>query len=243
MTAPLHQPQLIAFDLDGTLIDTAADLAAAANLMLSMLGTRVLPEERIRQFIGRGIEQLVSESLSESLGRSPRPPVLLAATMLFRQLYSQGLFSRSRVYPGVVDTLRTLADMGLTLCCLTNKAAHYSLRLLRLAKLDDYLTFTLCAEDSIQMKPSPWLLLTACDRTGVTPDQMLYVGDSPIDVAAARAAGCASVTVDYGYAIGTQLLAAAPDQVIGDLRELLMLLPLRRVAPSLAAGTGPEVLH
>src|SRR5882757_2397023 len=97
----------VAFDLDGTLIDTMGDLAAAVNLMLSMLGARELPESRVRALVGNGVEQLVLRALNESVGNTATHSAQRSAALaLFRRLYSQGLFKRSKVYPGVVQALR-----------------------------------------------------------------------------------------------------------------------------------------
>ena len=189
-----------AFDLDGTLIDTMGDLAAAVNLMLGMLGARELPESRVRALVGNGVEQLVLRSLTESLGSLPSHPAQRSAALaLFKRLYGQGLFKRSRVYPGVMPTLQSLREAGIRLCCITNKDSAFTEPLLREAGLGDYFTFTLCADRPEERKPSPYMLLAACSRLGISPGNMLFVGDSSMDIAAARAAGCPVVAVSYGY--------------------------------------------
>src|ERR1700724_763419 len=101
----------VAFDLDGTLIDTMSDLTAAVNLMLSMLGARELPDPRVRALVGDGVDQLVLRALIESVGNPPTQAAQRSVALaLFRTLYGQGLFKRSKVYPGVVEALRSLAD-------------------------------------------------------------------------------------------------------------------------------------
>ena len=189
-----------AFDLDGTLIDTLGDLAAAVNAMLSLLGGRELPEPRVGALVGNGVEQLVLNALKESLGKIPTQPAhRSAALMLFRRLYRQRLFSRSQVYPGVVQGLQALVDQGISLCCITNKDSMFAEPLLRESGLSRFLAFTLCADRAEDRKPSPNMLLSACTRFGVAPAEMLYVGDSGLDIAAARAAGCPVIAVSYGY--------------------------------------------
>src|ERR1700754_69203 len=122
MPKPTERIRAVAFDLDGTLIDTMGDLAAAVNLMLGMLGGRELPEARVRALVGNGVEQLVIRALEESVGSSATHAAQRsAAHTLFRRLYGQGLFKLSSVYPGVVETLRSLVDAGISLCCITNK--------------------------------------------------------------------------------------------------------------------------
>jgi len=199
----------IAFDLDGTLIDTMPDLTRAVNLTLSMLGARELPEARVRALVGDGVEQLVLRAVSESLGGPPRHSAhRVAALDLFRRVYRNGLYRQSRVYAGVTQTLRSLSSAGISLCCITNKDSAFALPLLEQAGLSRLLTLTLCADRPQDRKPSPNMLLAACSRLGVLPGKMLYVGDSGVDVAAARAAHCPVVLVTYGY--GRDRLAEHP---------------------------------
>jgi phosphoglycolate phosphatase len=190
----------VAFDLDGTLIDTMGDLAASVNLMLGMLGAKELPEARIRALVGNGVETLVQRALTESVGNSATHAAQRSAALaLFRRIYSQGLFKHSRVYPGVVAALRSLSATGLSLCCITNKDSAFAEPLLRAAGLSGFFSFTLCADRAQDRKPSPNMLLAACSRIGITPAEMLYVGDSSMDIAAARAAGSPVIAVSYGY--------------------------------------------
>jgi phosphoglycolate phosphatase len=201
----------VAFDLDGTLIDTMGDLAAAVNLMLSMLGARELPEARVRALVGNGVEQLVVRALVESVGSSATHAAQRSAALaLFRRLYGQGLFQHSKVYPGVVPALRSLAAAGISMCCITNKDSVFAEPLLRAAGLSEFFAFTLCADRAEDRKPSPNMLLAACSRLGITPAEMLYVGDSSMDIAAARAAGSPVIAVNYGY---------GKDHVTGDAMQ------------------------
>ncbi len=210
-----------AFDLDGTLIDTAPDLGAAANRMLETLGYRSLAEHRISALIGDGIEQFVVRTLTESLGKAPPRAALPEAAALFGRLYGERLFERSRVYPGVPEALRALDYAGVALCCVTNKHSTFTMPLLEAADLRHFFAFTLCADRVEKRKPNPDLLLAACDHLGVIPDEMLYVGDSHTDIAAADAAGCRAVMVDYGYENGRPLNEVRPDAIIGNLTEIV----------------------
>ncbi|MGQ0834152.1 MAG: phosphoglycolate phosphatase [Gammaproteobacteria bacterium] len=213
----------VAFDLDGTLIDTAPDLGAAANMMLLILGGKPLPEERIPEMIGAGIDRFVARVLTDSSGAEPNGALQSSAAALFRDLYGRQPFERSRVYPGVAEALRALAGAGITLCCVTNKESRFVLPLLEKAGLRELFACTLCAERDEDRKPSPALLHGACAHLDVEPARMLYVGDSRTDVAAARAAGCRVVTVDYGYHGGVPLADARPDAIIGNLQEITAL--------------------
>jgi len=220
----------VAFDLDGTLIDTMGDLAASVNLMLGMLGAKELPESRVRALVGNGVETLVQRALTESVGSSATHAAQRSAALaLFRRVYGQHLFKRSKVYPGVAETLRALNEAGLALCCITNKDSAFAEPLLRAAGLGGYLSFTLCADRAEDRKPSPNLLQAACSRLGIAPAEMLYVGDSSMDIAAARAAGSPVVAVSYGY--GKDHAGGPgevqPDGHVDDLTEIVALCVLQ----------------
>jgi phosphoglycolate phosphatase len=211
-----------AFDLDGTLVDTMPDLCAAVNLMLVMLGANELPESRVRALVGNGVEQLVVRALTESLGKPPAFPAQRAAALtLFRRLYRNTVYKNSAVYPGVEQTLRSLAEAGIALCCITNKDSAFAIPLLEQARLARYFRFILCADRMQDRKPGPGLLLAACSRFAIAPAEMLYVGDSGIDVAAARAAGCPVVTVSYGYGKDHSGPDADPDGSVDKMTDIL----------------------
>lgn len=214
--------QAVAFDLDGTLIDTAPDLTAACNMMLAILGGHPLSELRVTALIGSGVEQLVAGVLTLSRGgAAPDPTQLETAATLFRDFYRARLFQRSRIYPGVIESLRALGRAGVFSCCITNKESAFALPVIEAAGLGDLIGFTLCADRAEDRKPSPNMLLTACARIGIKPPRMLYVGDAQSDVLAARAAGCRVVAVDYGYHNGLLLAAAGADGVVSNLTELV----------------------
>lgn len=210
----------VAFDLDGTLVDSAPDLAAAANGMLAALGLRALPQERVTAMIGEGIDALVSRALAESAGRDPAAGELAAASHRFHEIYAGAVFRASRVYPGVMDGLERLAARGVPLGCITNKAARFTKALLGESGLARRLSFVECAESAEQRKPAPFLLRKACGDLSIAPGDLLYVGDSAIDVAAARAAGCPVVLVAYGYNRGRPASEAGADAVIRSVAEL-----------------------
>jgi phosphoglycolate phosphatase len=216
--------EAVAFDLDGTLIDTAPDLAAAANMMLSRLGTRPLPEGCIPALIGDGVDSFVARVLEESRHWSKVEPVLrAAATTLFASFYEQHLADRSSIFPGVIPALDLLGNAGLPLCCVTNKESRFALPLLEACGLRARFATILCADSPEDRKPSPSMLLAACAQLGVEPQQLLYVGDSPPDIAAARAAKCRVVAVSYGYSAQQALAAAQPDGIVSCLTRLPMI--------------------
>jgi phosphoglycolate phosphatase len=212
----------VAFDLDGTLIDTAPDLGAAANMMLVILGGRPLLEQQVPKLIGAGIDEFVKRVLVLS-GATSNGTLESTAAMLFRNLYGQHLFERSRIYPGVVNTLRTLHAGGRTVCCVTNKESKFALALLEFAGLEGFFSAVLCADRPEDRKPSPNLLRAACAHAGVEPAKMLCVGDSRADIGAAHAAGCRVVAVDYGYHRDLPLADLHPDAIVSNIEEIMEL--------------------
>lgn len=209
----------VAFDLDGTLIDTAPDLAAAANGMLATLGGRPLAEPQVPALIGAGIDEFVQRVLTLS-GLAPDRP---AAALMFRKLYGERLFERGRIYPGVVKTLRALRSDGRRLYCVTNKESGFTLALLQLAGLGYLFQAVFCADRPEDRKPSPNLLRAACAHADIEPAKLLLVGDSRADIGAAHAAGCRVVAVDYGYQRDLSLADPRPDAVVGHVEDLFEL--------------------
>lgn len=121
---------VVAIDLDGTLVDTAQDLALAANRMLSLLSLPGVSEADVRGFIGQGITSLVTRCIEHASAGNQRVPEVAAARELFERMYEEGGHRRSRLYPGVIAGLDGLAAAGFRLCCITNKARRFTTSLL-----------------------------------------------------------------------------------------------------------------
>jgi phosphoglycolate phosphatase len=218
----------VGFDLDGTLIDTLPDLATALNAMLAQFSHAQLPEARIRSLVGDGAESLVQRALAAAAQPGLAPPPAREALAIFKELYARQLFSRSRVYPGVMPTLQALTRAGLALCCITNKDETLAQPLMREAGFEPHLAFTIGTRTREDRKPRPAMLLRACARLAVAPANMIYVGDSTVDMQAARAAGCRAVGVSYGYDERIRSGAGDADALIdtiGALTSLAGVLP------------------
>ncbi len=216
----------VAFDLDGTLVDTLPDLAAAVNATLATLGAPPLAQARIKALVGDGADQLVLRAVDESMGAasaraSVEPSQRLIALDHFFRFYSEHLFVRSRLYPDTLQTLRELAAADIRMCCVTNKSSRFALPLLDLAGLAPFFAFTLCADRTEERKPSPALLLEACRRFGTAPEETLYVGDSHTDVVAAQAAGCRVAAVTFGYHKSGAFEKLRADAIVARLAELV----------------------
>jgi phosphoglycolate phosphatase len=163
----------------------------------------------------------VDRALNASFSAEPHQTMRSEAHLLFGKLYSQHVFLRGRVYSGAAEMLVTLRSAGIALCCVTNKDSAFALPLLEATGLREYFSFILCADRIEDRKPSPKLLLAACSRLNVSPDEVLYVGDSQTDIFMAQAAGSRVVVVDYGYNHGLPFDDPKPDAIVSHLSEIV----------------------
>lgn len=214
----------VMIDLDGTLLDTAQDLAEAANMMLRELGRTELPLEVIQSYIGKGVQRLVKRTLTGSLDGEPDPELFGRAMPMYERDYAITLCYNTRPYPGVLEGLEALYKAGFRLACVTNKAEAFTLPLLRATGLMDYFDIVLSGDSLPQKKPDPLPLLHACDQFGIQASEMLLIGDSLNDTQAARAAGCHVFCVPYGYNEGRDVHELDCDAIVSSLYEATKLI-------------------
>ena len=190
----------VAFDLDGTLVDSVADLTHAANLLLTELGRPPVDLPAVRSFVGDGAPKLVERVLAAT-GGVPAEEEADRCLARFLTIYEADPSAHSQLYPGVADTLDALAAAGLRLGVCTNKPMAATLRLLDDLGIAGRFAAVVGGDSYPTRKPSPEPVLGLLDRLGVQPNEAVFVGDNEHDVAAARAAGVARVLlVPYGYA-------------------------------------------
>jgi phosphoglycolate phosphatase len=204
-------PSLVVFDLDGTLVDSSGDLSAAVNAMLAELapGQPALDLGTVRSFVGNGAAALVRRSLDQAgLAIDTQ-----AALPVFLKAYSARLLDSTRLYEGVRPMLDALR--GRTLAVLTNKPGGFSREILAGLGVLDRFVEAWGPEDAGAKKPDPAGLVRLLERCGVRPADAVLVGDSPIDVATARAAGVASIGVLWGFDPGS-LRGQQPDVEVAD---------------------------
>ena len=223
MAAPFAGIRAVGFDLDGTLIDSLPDLATAINAMLRRLDYSALTQAKIRTLVGDGAESLVEHALAAGRGDSARAVPGDEAFAIFKEVYSRQMFRDSRLYAGVIPTLETLRDAHLALFCVTNKDGALARALMHEAGLEPHLAFTIGPHTREERKPSPAMLLHAAAQLGLVPQQVLYVGDSVIDMEAAHAAGCRTVAVSYGYDERIRAGAGSPEGLVAHFSELTRL--------------------
>lgn len=187
----------VLIDLDGTLVDTAPDIVEAATRMLQALGAPPLPFKMVRGFIGNGVPTLVRRVLEAS----PIAPAVEQhyAQSLFHWHYQNTNGHFGQVFPGVLKGLNALQQAGYRLGCVTNKPAAATAVLLAITGLAPYFEVVVAGDSIAQMKPDPEPLLHACRQMQSDPALCVLVGDSGVDVAAARAAGMPVYIVRYGY--------------------------------------------
>lgn len=226
ITAMLEPKELVLFDLDGTLIDTVPDLADAIDSMQEELGLPRRGEEKVRAWVGNGIERLVERALYDG-DDSVRPdPVLFQrALAIFMDHYAARPCVRSTFYPGVTECLEHLRQAGYQLACITNKRGRFTELLLRAIGIYDIFGLVISGDTLPERKPDPLPLLHASDHFQVQPERTLMVGDSRNDVRAARAAGMQILCVSYGYNRGRDIREEQPDLVVDSLADLIELLP------------------
>jgi len=233
-----HWPRAILLDLDGTLVDTAPDLARCVNEMLAELGSPPCDTARVREWVGDGARRLIARALTGRMDGAPESARLDAALERFLALYERHTCEHSRVYPGVPETLRALREDGARLACVTNKPIVHSERLL--GALNLLATFDrLVGGDSVaRIKPDPMPLNHALAQLETSRDDAVMVGDSLNDVRAARAARLPVVCVTYGYNHGDDIGASAPDALIDAFTQLPAALRRLRAERRAAGAAG-----
>jgi phosphoglycolate phosphatase len=218
---------MILIDVDGTLVDSVPDLAYCVDELMKALGRPVHGEAKVRNWVGNGVERLVRRALIGQLDGEPPDADYARAYPIFLELYAENTSKRSRLYPGIREGIDWLKSQGYLLGCVTNKAAQFTLPLLKDLGVRDDFAIVVSGDTLPVKKPDPAPLLHAAQHFGVTPAESLMVGDSVSDVKAARAAAFQIVCMSYGYNHGVDIRTAHPDAVIDSLVELRALLPPR----------------
>lgn len=214
-------PRLVMFDLDGTLMDSVPDLAAAVDKMLMLLGREPAGIDRVRDWVGNGSRVLVRRALAGQLQHEGVADELAdEALALFMQAYSGG-HELTTVYPGVRECLDWLRERDVKLAIITNKPAQFIEPLLEENGLAGYFQWLIGGDTLPQQKPDPAALVWVMREAGVSPNASLFVGDSRNDVRAAKAASVPCAALTYGYNHGEPIAHEQPALVLDDLRELV----------------------
>lgn len=228
MTPTLHNtpaPQAYLFDLDGTLVETAPEIADAVNDTLRYFDWPEVSQPQVNDWIGHGTKELLIQALA-SVTRTSVAAVragddLKHALPIFDRHYQARCGTRSHLYPQVREVLAALRARGCKLAVVTNKEGRYTDTVLRVHGLQEAFDVVVSGDSFAVKKPDPTSVLDCLQRWGLKPAQALFVGDSSIDAATARNAGVPVWLLPYGYNMGEAVQACAPDRVIEDFSALL----------------------
>lgn len=220
----IRKPRMILIDVDGTLVDSVPDLAWCVDELMRRLGREPHGEAKVRNWVGNGVERLCRRALVGQLDGEPEEAEFEKAYPIFLELYAENTSARSHLYPGVREGLDHFKSQGYLLGCVTNKAAQFTLPLLRDLGIHDDFGIIVSGDTLPVKKPDPQPLLHAAAHFGVSPQESLMIGDSKSDVKAARAAGFQIVCMSYGYNHGEDIRNYDPDLVIDSMTELSVLL-------------------
>ena len=221
---------IVIFDLDGTLLNTLADLAASVNYALRHHGFPEREVSEVRRFLGNGIRNLMRQSVPADTAED----LSEAAFRTFREHYVSHCLDRTCPYPGIMETLARLKGLGVRMAIVSNKlqpavselAAHF---------FRDFISIAVGESETVRRKPHPDAVLRAMHDLGGTPQRTLYVGDSEVDIETARRAQVPCVSVTWGFRDEDYLRSLAPDCLIHRPEELLDCLDL-----SFNSGAAPE---
>jgi phosphoglycolate phosphatase len=224
MTLPTHAPQAIFFDLDGTLADTAEDLAAPVNALRRERGLDALPIDALRPFASRGARGL----LGRGLGIGPEDPGYEALRLDFLGRYERAICVHTRLFDGMPEVLTAIEARGLAWGVVSNKVERYVRPILAALTVLERSVVAIGGDTTPFAKPHPEPLLHAARLAGVDPRRCVYVGDDARDVEAGRAAGMATVAAAYGFCGDDEPPGQwGADALIAHPRDLLDVLQLR----------------
>lgn len=207
----------LAFDLDGTLVDSVAELAQAANAMRAAFGLPAASLIEVSHWVGNGIPVLIERALAEL----PVPP-LDEASALFSAAYLDCLGQPGSLYPGVAETLPQLAARW-PLAVITNKKALFTEPLLQRLGIRHHFALVVSGDTTARSKPDPLPLRYAAEQLRMAVGDWLMIGDSRNDMQAARAAGMGAVGLTYGYNYGEDIRLCTPDYCFDHFADLMRL--------------------
>jgi len=220
----VKKPEMVLIDVDGTLVDSVPDLAYCVDEMMIAIGESAYGEDKVRKWVGNGVERLVRRALVGQLEGEPDEALFEKAYPIFMELYSVNTCVRSCLYPGVKDALDYLVASGIKMGCVTNKAEQFTVPLLKTLGIHDLFSIVISGDTLAKKKPDPMPLLHGAEFFNVKPENALMLGDSISDVKAARAAGFKIICMSYGYNHGVDIRESNPDAVVDSMFEIKAIL-------------------
>jgi len=214
------------YDLDGTLLDTADEIAQAVNLTLNEFGLESVSVDQVRNWIGHGTGWLMKRAWEEQKGSADAVKDTVTEAdwdkvmKRFVHHYEATAGTTSIPFPHVLETLRKARDYGVKQAVVTNKERRFADRILEKHGLTDQFDLVICGDSLSVKKPNPAVITHCLNTLGATQGESLFIGDSEIDVSTAKAAGVMCWAVPYGYNLGRPISEAMPDRIVPDIREV-----------------------
>jgi len=212
------QLEALVWDLDGTLVDSAPDLASALNTILDMRGFASLSLATVRGMIGNGVPKLVERGFN-ALGIRPDPTQLDELVVIFMKEYVACATDQTRPYPQIVETLQQVREMNIPMGVCTNKPEAISRQILEGLGMSRFFGSVVGGDTTSARKPDALPLLTCLHQLATEPQASLMIGDSAVDVNSARAAGVIVGLVPWGYR-PTPVQELGADFILNDLGTL-----------------------
>jgi phosphoglycolate phosphatase len=219
-------PALVLFDLDGTLVDTAPDIARALGVALEATGIPPLPLDTVKRMVGDGARELIRRALAPARADGAREEAALGR---FIVSYRENVCVSSQLYPGVVQGLAALRSDGTALAVVTNKPGDLARMLLGTLGIAASFEAIIGDGDGFPRKPDPAAAQSILARVGVSPDRAIVIGDGLPDVRLARALGATAVAAAWGYLPAATLAGEAPAFLAGSFAEAMSI--VRRAPP------------
>lgn len=212
----MAKPKLIAFDLDGTLVNTLDDIAEAVNRALRAYGVRELSNEELMPMIGYSTDTFFARAVPED-----RKDLLKPVGAAYMQYYSEHCTDLAKPYEGIPKALEELHQEGILLAVVSNKTHKESLKTIADLFEKDRFNFVLGRMERFPKKPAPDMLRFAMDYLHVKPEETVYVGDSEVDINFAKAAGVDCLSVSWGYRTREQLIESGAVKLIDTVSDLV----------------------
>lgn len=212
-------PTLCIFDLDGTLIDSLADIASATNQVLQHHGFPTHPEEKYKFLVGDGVQVLFQRALPEPARNNPE--TVHACTLSFSEIYDRSWAQTTRPYDGIPEVLKELAERQITLTVLSNKPHPFTVACVDRFFPEIPWASVLGNSPDFPRKPDPAGVQRILDQVGASPKNCLYFGDTNTDMQTARAGNCTAVGVTWGFRPAEELTASGAEILIDQPSEIL----------------------
>lgn len=209
--------QLIVFDLDGTLINSIPDLTDAVNHIRSMFSLTMLSQKDVTALVGEGAKRLVEDALPGFSQKEQQKGLECFLDYNFKHI-----IDKTRLYPGAIETLKTLKERGCILAVASNKSELHCKEILRLLAVDHYFSAILGAESAAERKPSPAPIFHLMQQFGVSSSETVMIGDSINDISSGKSAGVLTIGCEFGYGGSDELQYA--DGTISSLHQVVALL-------------------